>query len=178
MRWAGLGLRPGEDACNGAVSLYGLDTSPAREDVGVVHWKHLGASGEYSTHTRTRVYSDVGVELTSRTNGNGEPEYEVDPGQTVQMEVTLENNGATTQSPLTKFYWSGNDLITTVDTELSTRTPTIGRNDVYVITHTVVIPITATSGQTDYLGVIIDADDSIDEVNEQNNATYIGVYIK
>ena len=54
----------GEDASDGTVYLYGLDSS-IRQDLGVVHWKYFGASGEYSDHTKTRLYTSTGGSLSS-----------------------------------------------------------------------------------------------------------------
>jgi hypothetical protein len=172
-----LNFYPGEDACDGVVALYGLGTN-AREDVSVVHWKYSGYSGEYSTHTRTKVYDSTGAALSYVTDSNLEPLYEVEAGQQVLLELTLENSGASTQEPLVKFYFSNNSLITTSDTVLDDRHPRIQRNQVYTITHTVTIPSTAESGATYYLGAVVDADNAITEINEQNNATYVGVQIK
>lgn len=43
---------PGEDASKGEVFLFGAN-SPARQDLGVSHWKYSKADGEYSKHTTT-----------------------------------------------------------------------------------------------------------------------------
>lgn len=167
---------PGEDACDGAVALYGLD-SDHREDVGVTHWKYLGSDGEYSTHQRCKLYNSSGTALAVVDSSDPDPNFIVSRGQTIQIEVTLENNGATTQEPTVNFYYSGDANITTGDTQLSTRVPRIARGDVYVIKQTVTLPTTMRLNAYQYVGVIIDPNDVITEVKENNNACYIGIYV-
>lgn len=169
---------PGEDACNGAVFLYGLDGTH-REDVSVTHWKYSGRDGEYSTHERTDLLDTSGNRLKVHSGTSDDPVFEVTLGQQVDMEFQFENSGATTQSPLTGFYLStGNNDIQTSDRLLATRTPTLSRNTTYLTTQRLTIPSDLNHGQTYYLGVIVDKNDTIDEVNETNNATYIGIYVK
>lgn len=166
----------GEDAMNGTVALYGLDSS-LRQDVGVVHWRHTGHSGEYSTHGRTRIFNLAGSE-NSRVAGTGDdPVYRVTRGHTILLEMTFENNGASTQTPRVGYYLSTDRNITTSDTLLATRTPTVGRNTVYTTTQQLVIPSSLTRGTTYYLGAIIDDQNTIAEINEDNNATYAGIRI-
>lgn len=164
----------GEDAMNGTVALYGLDSS-SRQDVGVVHWRHTGHSGEYSTHGRTRIFNLAGSE-NSRVAGTGnDPIYRVTRGHTILLELTFENNGASTQTPRVGYYLSTDDDITTGDTLLATRTPTLGRNTVYTTTQQLVVPSSLVSGRTYYLGAIIDYQNTLSEINEDNNATYVGI---
>lgn len=168
---------PGEDASDGAVFLYGLYTDDY-EDVGVTHWKYLGRDGTgYSTHTRTVVKNSSGATLAIHAGTEDDPCYEVTSGQTVKVEFTLENSGKHTQSPLVGYYLSSNNNITTGDTLLATRTPTIGRNSVYTTDQTLTLP-SLTRGQTYYLGIIMDKDNTLNEVREGNNATYVGIYVK
>ncbi len=169
---------PGEDASNGAVFLYGL-ASVNYEDVGVTHWKYLGRDGSgYSTHTRTVVKNSSGSTLAIHAGTEDDPCYEVTAGQTVKVEFTMENNGKHTQSPLVGYYYSSNNNITTGDTLLATRTPTIGRNSVYTTDQTVTLPGNLASGHTYYLGIIMDKNNTLSEVREGNNATYVGIYVK
>jgi hypothetical protein len=164
----------GEDASDGAVFLYGT-SSPVLEDVGVVHWKYLGAFGEYSTHTRTQMFTSMGGALPSFLDG-GEPRYRVAPGQTVQAEFTYENNGATRQNSVTVgFYISTNDTITTDDQRIGGITLNLGRGDVFTTRDTVTIPATLPGGRDFWLGAIIDEAGAIDEIVEWNNATYIPI---
>jgi hypothetical protein len=169
---------PGEDACDGAVFLYGVVGS-GYQDVSVTHWKYLGRDDEYSTHQRTKVYDSGGAELVIHAGTEeDDPAYEVTKGATVKPEFTFENNGRTTQTPTVGWYLSVNNFISTFDTLLSTTTPTIGRGDVYVTSHSVVIPNTLTSSTYYWLGALIDKDDTLSEVNENNNATHIRIYVK
>ncbi|RJP26520.1 MAG: hypothetical protein C4527_15280 [Candidatus Omnitrophota bacterium] len=163
----------GEDASNGAVFLYGAD-STAREDLSVTHWRWTGHSGEYSTHSRTRIFNNTGSEL-AKVAGETEPRYYVDNGQTIQVEFTYENNGTNSHTVNIQFYLSTNDYISTMDRLLQTQGVTLGRNDVWTTTHTVTLPNDLTPNQDYYIGVIVDSSDSVSEVFEYNNATYIGL---
>jgi hypothetical protein len=167
----------GEDACNGAVHLYTLD-STHREDVAVTHWKYQGSWEGYSTHMRTHIKKKDG---TSATVHDTSPElvFAVSKGHTVLLELTFENNGASYQEPNVGYYLSEDDnIIETTDRLLATRKPELYRNTVYTTTQELVIPTDLTSGHHYYLGAIIDYDHKIGEVREDNNATYIGIYIK
>lgn len=165
----------GEDASDGAVDLYGLP-STLRQDVSVAHWKYDSANGEYSEHTRTVM-----------TNGNGgalsffvvadERVYRVSPGQTVQVEFTYENNGASTVSPKVGFYYSTNSTISTGDLRIGGFTPTLGRRDPYTVKKTVTIPVSANLGYG-YIGAYIDEDNAIGEVTGANNASYLRIYVE
>lgn len=158
----------GEDANDGAVFLYGQFSG---EDMGIVHMKRTGASGEYSTHGMTKLYNSSGVELPF-TVFNGQRRYNVSRGQTVRVEFTYENNGATSKSPNVGFYTSTNSTITTGDTRFHTFTLGLGRADVLTYTRTITIPTTLTRGSTYYLGAITDWNNLIPEVTEANNAAY------
>ena len=168
---------PGEDACDGAVFLYGTVDS-GYQDVSVTHWKYLGRDGEYSTHQRTKVYNSSGVALTIHSGTEDDPAYEVTKGTVVKPEFTFENNGRSTQSPEVGWYLSSNSTISTADTLLGTSTPTLGRNDVYTTSKSVTLPGSLTSGAYYWLGVVVDKDDVISEINEANNATHIRIYVK
>lgn len=163
---------PGEDACDGAVFLYGTVNS-GYEDVSVTHWKYLGRDGEYSTHQRTKVYDSSGNALTVHSGTEDDPAYEVTNGQVVKPEFTFENNGRSTQSPTVGWYLSSNNTISTLDTLLGTSVPTISRNDVFTTTKSITLPSTLTRGSYYWLGVVIDKDDDISERNESNNASHI-----
>lgn len=167
----------GEDAADGAVFLYGA-RSPALEDVGVVHWKYSGASGEYSDHTKTVVYSSTGAGLPTVTV-NGETGYRVSRGQVVRAEFTYENNGANFQSDVaTGYYVSTNDLITTVDRRIGGGSWNLARGDVLTTTVTLTIPSDLTVNTNYWLGVVIDENGAISENVESNNATYIPIRVE
>lgn len=175
----------GEDAAHGLVALYGVRSSG--QDLGVVHWRRTGTDGEYSAHGRTRVFSGAdGTELTGITLGR-EPYYTVRVGQLVYVEFTFENNGVSRQtSSDVEFVLSTNDTISTGDAHLANRTLDLGRNTVTTTSTLVRIPsglsLTAECPESTYqgchwLGAIIDADGSLTEVNETNNATYVGIRV-
>lgn len=167
----------GEDAADGAVFLYS-ETSSTHEDLGVVHWKYLGASGEYSDHTKTKVYNSADGNL-STINIGGETGYIVSAGQVVRVEFTYENNGKNTQNNVdVGFYISTNDLISTFDTRIGGTTLTLGRGDVYTARHTVTIPANLYYGTNYWIGAVIDEDGSLAEATEVNNATYIPLRVQ
>jgi hypothetical protein len=167
----------GEDAADGATFLYGA-RSTSWEDVGVVHWKYSGASGEYSDHTKTQIYTSAGGALPTFTV-NGETGYRVSPGQVVQAEFTYENMGKSTQSNIrVGYYISTNDLITTFDSRIGSGSFTLSRDNVYTRTVTLTIPKNLSTNTSYWLGVIIDDNDAITESVEWNNATYIPIRVQ
>ena len=91
----------GEDAVNGLISLYGSDT---RQDLSVSAWRHVGSSGQYSSHGRTRLLSSSGSVLSSTkvesscTRDYCEMRHNVALGQQIQYEMTLENSGSHSQT--------------------------------------------------------------------------------
>lgn len=166
----------GEDTSDGAVYLYGT-ASGSPQDLGVVHWKYQDASGEYSNHQKTGLYNTSGGVLSSFSDG-GETRYRVNRGQHVQAEFTYENNGASTQSGVkVGFYISGNSTISTLDRRIGGTTMTLSRDNVFTTSHTVVIPFDLVSGRDYWLGVIIDEDNSVGEMAEWNNATYLPIRV-
>jgi hypothetical protein len=171
-----LAYYPGEDACHGAVHLYTLDSTD-REDVAVTHWKYQGSWEGYSTHMRTHIKKKDG---TTATVHDTSPElvFAVSKGHTILLELTFENNGASYQEPNVCYYLSDDNQIETTDRPLATRSPGLWRGEVYTTTQELVIPSDLTSGQHYYLGAIVDYDHHISEVRGDNNATYVGIYIK
>ena len=161
----------GEDASDGLVALYGLASGGTFQDLSVTLFKYTGASGAYSAHGFCKMYSTAGVELGWATN-NGQRRYNVNKGQQVRVEFTYENNGETTQTRRGGFYLSTDSTITTADTLLATSNFTLSRDNVYTAQTTVTVPSSLTSGVTYYLGVIIDDNAGLGEVDESNNAAY------
>jgi len=166
----------GEDTGDGMVFLYGL-ASPRKEDLGVVHWKYSGMSGEYSDHTKTQLFDSSNAVLPSFMDG-GERRYRVNREQIVRPEFTYENNGASTHSNINVgFYISTNALITTLDRRIGGATLTLSRDNVFTWRTSVLIPGDLVRGRDYWLGAIIDETGSIGEVVEWNNATYIPIRI-
>ncbi|NBQ68435.1 MAG: hypothetical protein EBU46_06195 [Nitrosomonadaceae bacterium] len=158
-------------------AVYGLWTG-GPEDLGVVHWKHTGSSGEYSTHGRTRILDTSNVEL-AKVAGTAEPVYRVNKGQTIKLELTYENLGKT--SPLAAkvgYYLSSNDIISVADRFLGEGNVTLYRGFPDTTFNTsLVIPTDLVSGQTYWVGAIIDYNNAYSERSEANNATYIGIRV-
>jgi CARDB len=166
----------GEDAADGAAFLYG-ERSGSWEDVAVVHWKYSGASGEYSDHTKTRVYTSAGGNLPTVTIDN-ETGYRVTPGQQVLFEATYENMGKSKQTNVgAGYYISTNPWITTLDTRIGGSEFDLGRGNVYTTTVALTIPRTLQQGANYWIGVVLDEKGSIAEAVEWNNATYIPIYV-
>jgi hypothetical protein len=161
----------GEDACDGLVSRYGLYSGGTIEDVSVTLFKRVGFSGEYSTHDKCKMYTSGGSELPYTTFA-GQRRYNVSKGQTVKVEFSWENEGETTQTRTAGWYISTNSTISTTDTRFATQNFTLSRDDVFTYATTLKIPSNLTSGQTYYLGVIIDYDNKLGEMDESNNAAY------
>lgn len=163
----------GEDATRGAVHLYGTATS---QDLGVSQWKYGSASGEYSSHVRTVLRTEGGA-LIGSSIVNGEPRYNVTPGQRVRIEFTYENNGSNTQGVNVGAYISTNDLITTSDTKLANIGLTLAPDVVYTRQDIVTIPASTPHGVNRWLGVIVDDNNAVAEFVESNNATYIPIRV-
>lgn len=161
----------GEDACDGLVALYGRASGGSFEDVGVVHQRWTGRSGEYSIHGFTRMFNSGGG-LLSSSSYNGQRRYNLNRGSVVRAEFSWENNGETTQYPHIAFYISTNSYISTGDRRIGTGSLTLGRNSVYTVSTSLYIPSDLTRGQTYYLGAIVDYDNRIGETDSANNAAY------
>jgi len=169
---------PGEDACDGARALY--PDAAGREDVSVVHWKWASRSGGYSQHGRTEVFSeDSFAAALPLVVVAGQPHYLVDPGQEVWVQFTYENNGSSSQDDVeVGFYMSGGPFIATLHERLGGFTiGSLNRNDVYTKRKRVVLPADLVDGCDYWVGAIVDENDLIAEVNDDNNATYIGIRV-
>ncbi len=165
----------GEDASAGLVELYG--EYEAYEDLSVSHWRRTGSSGGYSSHSRNRILTSGGSDMTAYTCSN-EPCYYLRKGTTYRPEVTFENNGGDIQATNISYRLSTNDYISTYDTEIYSLDAIYWWPDEpYMATHSMTIPSGTATGWY-WLGVITDVDGTLSEVREDNNATYIAkVYI-
>jgi len=178
----------GEDASAGMVALYGLWPN-GPEDVAVVHWRWDGTAtpddpptGGYSNHCRTRIFSSAGTVLPLVSDGGNpcygkEPSYIVSRGQTVLLELTYENLGKSTQMITNGYYLSADSTITTADQFLGGNSFAIARNTAYTATVQLVIPTNVTSGYH-WLGAVVDYIGAIKELHEDNNATYVGIWVQ
>lgn len=166
---------PGEDAVAGSVAVYG--TVPGFEDVALAHWRHTGASGEYSSHDRTRLLGIGGIEPGKVVVD--EPVYLVGKGDSLRMEVTCENLGNTVQTVNIGYYLSTNDFISTTDTFLGASPVTIARDTADPTTSPLITIPTWLAGSTNYwLGAIINYDKAAADITSSNNATYVGIRTK
>lgn len=165
----------GEDANDGSVYLYGND---GRQDLGVVHWRRTGASGEYSKHDRTRLLDPAtNAELSYTINSYGEKKYNVVRGQQVRVELSFENNGNNYQYEDVGYYVSTNDYISTYDTLLATRNLGLSPDNVYTSAYTVTIPSDLNCSTDYWLGAVIDKNGSLSEYASSNNASYIPINV-
>jgi len=166
----------GEDAADGLVFLYGTSGNN-REDLGLVHWRYSGASGAYSSHSKTRLRNCAGSLLPTVWD-SGERRYRVNPGQCVRLELTAENNGKSYQlaTPI-NYFLSTNDYISTWDTLLGSGNLSQSRANVYTFQRTLTIPEWVSSGNNYSLGAVIDPYDALFEMTETNNATYVPIRI-
>lgn len=163
----------GEDASDGEVRLYGL-ANTIIEDVSLVHWKRIGASGEYSSHGRTALYDSSGATVLPSVLDAGEARFDVNAGQVIQMELTAENNGRSSHTPRIGYYLSTNNVIATSDTLIATETRGVTRNNVDTYKAVLTIPSGLPAGNY-WLGAIIDDTNALAERVEDNNATYFPV---
>ncbi len=165
----------GEDAGHGEAHLYGQTLSTLKNDVGVVHWKYSGHSGEYSTHTQCRIYKTDDTPVT-REDFNGWKRYLVEADHVYKVQFTYENNGYYNETAVNvAYYISTNDWITTYDRLIGLAAFPIKRNKTFTSAIHLRIPWDLTLGQTYYLGVVVDYTNSILEYTETNNATWIPI---
>ncbi|MCA9499111.1 MAG: hypothetical protein MRJ67_09635 [Nitrospirales bacterium] len=169
----------GEDASHGARVLYGSQSS-SFNDVSASHWRRTGASGEYSSHGRVRVRNSANTGTLAGITIAGEPGYRVNRGSVVRPEFTIENNGKQTHSNVSfGIYVSTNDFISYSDTRIGGGTfGSIHPADVLTTTIPVIIPNYLNAGQNYWLGIIVDEDNDINEVNGSNNRAYIPIRVQ
>jgi len=186
----------GEDAATGLIALHGL--SPvAQEDISVSHWRYgekiAGGGGSFfSVHHRTRIFDAHNVELPKqcayqKPDINGalitacpEPIYRVTRGQKINLEFSYENAGKTRSLPVqATYYLSADNTIDTRDTLLKTRSITLKQDGKpSTLTTELLIPDTVAKGGTYWLGCMVDANNTLKESIESNNATYIGIIVE
>ena len=186
----------GEDAASGLIALYGVSRA-AKEDISVSHWRYgdktAGGGGSFfSLHQRTRIFDAYNEELPkvcayNKPDINGplitacpEPVYQVSQGQKVKLELSYENAGKTRTLPIkANYYLSSDSTINTNDILLDSRTLSVKQDsNPSTLTTDLVIPRTVISGNSYWLGCIVDADDVVKESFETNNATYVGIKVK
>lgn len=167
----------GEDANAGLVALYGLYSAGVREDLAVTHFKYKGFSGAYSTHQPCGMFTSTDVLLASSTFA-GQRRYAVKRGSQAKVEFTYENEGESGQATNIGFFVSTDSLITTADRLIATQRIIVARADVDTLRHLVTIPSDLVVGQTYYLGVIVDHDNRLIEVDANDNAAHHAILVQ
>lgn len=165
----------GEDAADGSVILYG-STTGTMEDVSLTNFKYSGTNGQYSTHEPTKMYNISNAVLSWFTDA-GERRYRVNKSQSVQLELTGENNGKSNQNVKIAYYISTNSTISTADRLIGTGSLTLNRNQPYTFKRTLTIPGDLTSGTNYWIGAVVDYDNAVVETVSSNNATYIPIRV-
>lgn len=163
----------GADASAGLMALYGRDSTASIEDVSATVFRYAAADGEYSTHRMCDVKTITGTVMTGPLF-NGQPRYSVNKGSSYQFEYTLENSGELARSVQVRFYLSSDSIIQTTDRLLYTVSSLvpIGLSNVKEFEAPLLIPANLVSGSTHYVGVIVDSNNALLEVEENNNAAY------
>jgi hypothetical protein len=170
----------GADASAGMVSLYGLWAN-GPDDLAVSHWRWSGtATGEYGVNCRTRVFNSSGaiLPIVGGKNCDGaEPVYLVSRGQTVQVEFTYENLGRNARTFSVGYYVSSDSTINTNDLYLAYSNITLAREASWTAATRLVIPTNLARGYY-YLGAVADNNGAIGERLENNNASYVEIFVQ
>jgi len=172
---------PGEDLSNGLIALHGERTGgdDTFRDVGATVFRYDSADGEYSDH-RFGVLRDASTGSTLPVVGSfsGQNTFQVVAGETVEMELTLENNGEeNTENPNVGYYLSTNSTISSSDVLLrALNNYTLGRNTPYEIEVDVTIPVDTAPGNY-FLGAFVDHENLITEVTGTNNIAYYPITV-
>jgi hypothetical protein len=171
----------GEDSTRGATVLYG--STPILEglfnDLAVTSFRRTGSNNGYSTHGPVRIFNSGGSQLATFTDANGVQGYKVNKGQSVNVEFGYENLGyAFIGSVRMRYFISTNNLISTSDLLISTQNNMQFATDVVSYWQkALAIPSNLTSGNTYYLGVIIGREDGSQDINPNNDTSYIPIRI-
>lgn len=170
---------PGEDMSDGLIDRWGKrSTTDAYRDVGITVMRYTGTDGTYSSHDFGVMRDAFGSVLPTSGSFEGQPAYEVVAGETVQMEVVVENNGEkNTESFHIGFYLSTNSTISTADTLLGVDNGYVQSRGVpYEALEPVTIPIDTIPGSY-FLGAYVDHDGLISEVTGLNNKAYYPIVV-
>jgi hypothetical protein len=169
---------PGVDAARGSMDTYGRLAPGHNQDLSVAHFKRTADDGDYSIHGRTLIYDSSGVPLAVRSDG--EPRFLVRPGQTIQVEFGYESLGVPGTSLMVSYHLSANNEITTADPVLATRFFSLADStpvDAASTRITFRLPASLTVGARYWIGAVIDPWNVMAEIDETNNATYIGIEV-
>ncbi len=164
---------PGEDAVSKSVAIYG-QVDGSYEDLGVAHWEHTGFYGQYSLHGRTSLSSVTGSVYKIDFPDD---QYEVEIGQKVKVEITVENFGKSSHDVRIGYYLSSNSNLTTQDRFLGSHVIYVTPNVPATIQSPALTIPSDLQDETEYwIGAIIDDNQQIAEVSEWNNRSSIRIY--
>lgn len=164
---------PGEWGVTRAVEIYGQDPG-TYEDLGVAHWRRSGSYGHYSLHSRTRLESKDDASIA--TLFDADQKYEVEIGQKLAVEMTLENFGKHEQEVRIGYYLSSNSNLSTQDRFLGSHVRTIVPNVPATIkSPTLTLPSDLVPEKDYWIGAIVDDDQQLPEVAEWNNRASIAI---
>lgn len=163
----------GGDACGGLLWAYGTYAGNYR-DLSVALHRYSHASGEYSKHKKAQMsYGTSTLTALPSSTFNGQQRYQVSKGQLVRAGFTFENQGYASANATVGYYISTNSTISTSDRRIGTGSISLPRGVQWQNDNTwLYIPSDLVSGQTYYLGAIVDYNGAISEVDENNNAAY------
>lgn len=163
----------GEDATLGLIDLYGAVEE--YEDLALTHWKFLAASEKgYSTHARTGVTDSLGGSLPAATisaSGDDLVAYEVMEGDALKVEVTIENNGLSSDRVKLEFFLSTDDNVRPSDLSIGSVWVTHPAGAPFTSSFPVTLPAGVTGER--WIGAKIDATQLVDEVYDNNNSVYV-----
>ncbi len=173
----------GEDASHGAVALYGVLNESQWHDISVTHFKYSSAFDPENGQTPYALHKFTSIYLPSHdspmsNNLNYEQTYNLAAGKSYKVEFTYENSGIKKLTDIdVAFYLSKDDNITTSDQLIKTGKIDLARDKPATLKTGVFIHPAQSEGKY-WLGVIIDYKNKISELREDNNATYLPVFIK
>ena len=176
----------GEDASKGARQLYGTQNTWYR-DLSVSHFRYTGVDGEYSEHERTRAFRNNGTAWVETGTYNGTTDgsvierlWEVNLGERIRFEYTVENNGKQTENNVRGgVYISTNDWISKQDRLMGTHVwnSIAAQGAAYTFTVEITVPNNLQRQRVYWVGYIVDDNNTVHEKTGKNNAAYVPVWI-
>lgn len=167
-----------EDPSRGVAFIHGTDNG-SKPDLAVSPFKYNGTSGEYSTHRFAQVFNEAGTQSLDWNYDATRREWYVivKRGTKYKFEFTYEHLGpGGTIDTKAGYYLSSNENITTSDWFLEDRNFSLGWNVPYTAWRTIRIPASAQT-KRQYLGVIIDYQNTTNERRGSNNRAFIAIEV-
>lgn len=177
-------VRLGEDGTAGLKKNY--TSATGYEDLAVSHWMYSDADcytysvgwelktvcSAYSDHMRTRMFDSRGAELAVTWSAD-EPTYWTSKSTRIKVEVTVENNGSSSQTSNLKMLICPTSTVSSSCTTLTTTSVTETPDAPNLRSQWITMPSTVKIGETWYIGAWIDSSKSLTETDETNNFTYL-----